>query len=321
MSFLDVSGISRKEQGNYIVKDVSFNQKKFKKIAIAGATGSGKTTLLKMIAGLIQLNAGTILFEDERVKGPEELLLPGHQGIAYLSQYFELSNHYRVEEVLAMANQLMAEEAALIYDICRISDFLKRGTHQLSGGEKQRIALATLLVSKPRLLLLDEPYSNLDMLHKNILKKVIRDVGKQLGITSILVSHDPLDTLSWANAIFILNNGQLIQQGTPDEVYRQPVNEYAAALFGKYNLISPVLAKTFAAFVNMEEKINRFIRPENFKLVKEGEGVRGKVSKVSFMGSYFETAIRIGETTIIVTTDQRKITKGDTVYVSLQLDD
>ncbi|HZH64220.1 MAG TPA: ATP-binding cassette domain-containing protein, partial [Flavisolibacter sp.] len=95
MTLLEVSGVSRSEEEEPAVKEVSFTQQQFQKIAIAGATGSGKTTLLKLIAGLVQLTSGTILFEGTIVKGPEERLLPGHPGIAYLSQHFELRNHYR----------------------------------------------------------------------------------------------------------------------------------------------------------------------------------------------------------------------------------
>ncbi|MBD0295148.1 MAG: ATP-binding cassette domain-containing protein, partial [Flavisolibacter sp.] len=160
MSLLQVSNISRQEEGIYVLKNISFGQHPFQNIAIAGATGSGKTTLLKTIAGLVQPTQGTVWFEDERVEGPDEKLLPGHPRIAYLSQHFELLHHYRVEEIIQMANQLSDEEAYVICEVCRISNLVKRWTHQLSGGEKQRIALARLLVSSPRLLLLDEPFSN-----------------------------------------------------------------------------------------------------------------------------------------------------------------
>src|SRR5205807_866641 len=142
MSFLHVSGVCRQEQGTYLLKDISFIQQEYQKLAIAGATGSGKTTLLKVIAGLTQPQDGEVLFKGTRIKGPEEKLMPGHPDIAYLSQHFELRNHYRVEEILQMANQLEDETADSIYKVCRIDHLLKRWTHQLSGGERQRIALA-----------------------------------------------------------------------------------------------------------------------------------------------------------------------------------
>src|SRR5258706_9094063 len=177
MAFLNVSGISKKEGQWFSVKDINFVQEQFQKIAIAGETGSGKTTLLKMIAGLMQPDAGEIVFKGEKVLGPYEKLIPGHRRIAYLSQHFELRNNYRVEEELESKNLLTDKEADEIYSVCRIRHLLKRKTDQLSGGERQRIVLARLLTSSPELLLLDEPFSNLDAIHKNIIKSVIYDIG------------------------------------------------------------------------------------------------------------------------------------------------
>jgi iron(III) transport system ATP-binding protein len=318
MSLLRVAGISRQEEGTYLVKNISFTQQPLQKVAIAGATGSGKTTLLKMIAGLVQPHAGSVVFEGVRVEGPEEKLMPGHPGIAYLSQHFELRNHYRVEELLAMANQLTEENAALIYEVCRIDHLLKRWTHQLSGGEKQRIALARLLVTAPRLLLLDEPYSNLDAIHKNILKSVIQGISEELKITILLVSHDPLDTLSWADEMLVVKEGQIVQQGTPEEVYREPVNEYAAALFGKYNVLTPSLAKAFSVFADIEmNRINSFARPQDFALVPDaGRGLKAEVKRVGFMGSFYEIELAVSGNKIVVNTSNAGIKKGDKVYVS-----
>ena len=254
MALLTVSGITKKEKENYTVKNISFAQQPLQKIAIAGETGSGKTTLLKMIAGLVQPDAGEILFEQERVVGPYEKLLPGHPRIAYLSQYFELRNNYRVEEELECKNLLSDEEANDLYAICRIQHLLKRKTDQLSGGEKQRIALARLLTTSPGLLLLDEPFSNLDTVHKRIIKSVIHDIGEKLKITCILVSHDALDILSWAETILVMKDGLVIQQDAPEQVYKQPVNEYCAGLFGDYNLISLNHAKAFVSMTRYSIK-------------------------------------------------------------------
>ncbi|HEY6505584.1 MAG TPA: ATP-binding cassette domain-containing protein, partial [Chitinophagaceae bacterium] len=167
MFFLKVNDTSRQEKEIFSVKNVSFSQRSFEKIAIAGETGSGKTTLLKMIAGLIQPTAGEILFENKKVIGPNDQLIPGHPAIAYLSQHFELLNNYWVHEILEMANKLNENEATGIFRVCQVEHLLNRRTNQLSGGEKQRIALARLLITSPRLLLLDEPFSNLDIIHKN----------------------------------------------------------------------------------------------------------------------------------------------------------
>src|SRR5687767_587781 len=267
MALLTVSGLSKSEKGKFIVKGINFTQQSFQKIAIAGETGSGKTTLLKMIAGLIQPDTGEMLFENKRVVGPYEKLIPGHPGIAYLSQHFELRNNYRVEEELEAVNKLTDQEANELYSICRIEHLLKRKTDQLSGGERQRIVLARLLSAFPKLLLLDEPFSNLDAVHKSIIKSVINDISLKLKVTCIMVSHDALDILSWADRILVMKDGELIQEGTPEHIYQQPVNEYCAGLFGEYNLIHSNHSNIFAAIpaINLNGK-QLLIRPEHFSI-------------------------------------------------------
>lgn len=319
MNLLKLSGICRKEEGNFTVNDISFEQKSFEKIAIAGATGSGKTTLLKMIAGLLQPSSGTIFFEGSRVKGPEEKLMEGHPRIAYLSQHFELRNNYRVEEILEMANRLTEEEAAIVYKACRVTHLLKRWTRQLSGGERQRIALARSLVTAPGLLLLDEPYSNLDALHKNLLKSVINDISETLNITCIIVSHDPVDLLSWADEIIVLREGIMVQKAPAKEIYREPVDEYTAALFGKYNRLHPALAKAFSTYADIEmNRINSFVRPEGFILVPgEDRGLKGEIKQVRFMGSYYELEILVLGHVIVVNTNKDSFKTGNSVLVSL----
>jgi len=223
--------------------DSIFTLKKNQRLAIAGETGSGKSTLLKMIAGLAAPKQGSVFFEGIKVAPPQERLIPGQPGIAYLSQHFELWHNYRVAEVLEYSNDLGAVEAEDLYRLCHIDHLLGRRTDQLSGGERQRIALARLLVRPPRLLLLDEPFSNLDMVHKRTLKKVIRNIAEKFDITTILVSHDPYDTLTWADKLIVLQEGRIVQQGPPREVYQQPLNEYIAALLGEYTLANGVFIR------------------------------------------------------------------------------
>ncbi|HYC87430.1 MAG TPA: ATP-binding cassette domain-containing protein, partial [Chryseosolibacter sp.] len=142
MVLLNVSGVSKNgTDGEMVLDHVSFRQQPLQKLAIAGETGSGKTTLLKIIAGLAQPDAGHVLFENARVAGPDEKLVPGHPHIAYLSQHFELPKFLRVEQVLEYANNFVDDEAQTLFEICEISHLLQRKTADLSGGEAQRIAL------------------------------------------------------------------------------------------------------------------------------------------------------------------------------------
>jgi iron(III) transport system ATP-binding protein len=314
MSLLNVSGISKKQGEDYLLKNINFIQEASQRIAIAGSTGSGKTTLLKIIAGLIQPDEGEVLFEGTRVKGPLEKLLPGHPQIAYLSQHFELRNNYRVEELLQMASKLSEADAKLVYEVCRIDRLLTRWSDELSGGERQRISFARALVASPKLLLLDEPFSNLDAIHRSILKSVINDVEERLNTTCILVSHDPVDLLSWADEIIVINQGKIIQRDSAEEVYRSPVNEYAAALFGKYNAVSPALVQLFPSLQNATK---RFIRAGDFQVGFETNGVEGRIISVSFMGGFYEMEIAVPGSQLIIT-HANSFRKGDVVYISLK---
>ena len=323
MAFLDVSGISVIEEGTVILEDINVSVLEHQKIAIAGETGSGKSTLLQTIAGLVQPAIGQVLYQGKKVIGPHDKLVPGHQDIAYLSQQFELPRSLRVEQVLRYANTLSEEEAETLYDVCRISHLLQRRTDHLSGGERQRIALARLLTSSPRLLLLDEPYSNLDMGHKAILKSVVRDIGEELNITCTLISHDPLDTLSWADEILVMKDGQVLQQGTPVQIYQQPANAYIAGLFGNYNLLGPAEAKALSKLPGIVcNGKSMLLRPEHIRLVAdESQGIAGKVRQVNFFGSYSEMEVLLPEATIKVKASESKAAKGDTVYIAVAPED
>ncbi|MBN8787087.1 MAG: ABC transporter ATP-binding protein [Terrimonas sp.] len=315
MDFLKISEVNRKDELGFEIKNINLSVAQFSKTAIAGATGSGKSTLLKIIGGLAHADSGVVLFRGEKVLSPIETLIPGHKSIAYLSQYFELRNNYRVEEVLSYGNTLEEDEAQNIYTICRIDHLLKRWTNQISGGERQRIALAKLLVSSPQLLLLDEPFSNLDFTHKTILKSVIEDIRKRLQLTCILVSHDPQDVLSWADNILIIQNGAVIQQGSPEEIYKRPVNEYAAGLFGKYILLPGSVIN-----YTVPDGKNLFVRSSQCTVNgTQKPMLKGVVKKVLFAGDYYDVDIAINQHIVTIKTETDNLNVDQQVTVSIQI--
>lgn len=318
MDWLTVRGLSKLEKGNYTVKDISFTQQPSQRIAIAGETGSGKTTLLKMMAGLAQPDAGEVIFENKRVEGPFEKLLPGHPAIGYLSQHFELRNNYRVEEELESKNKLPEEEAYKLYRLCRIEHLLKRKTDQLSGGERQRIALARILTTSPKLLLLDEPFSNLDAVHKGIIKSVINDLEQHLQLTCTMVLHDPLDILPWADTILVMQHGKIIQQGTPEQIYNQPVNEYCAGLFGEYNLLNKKNMEELDTPAVPFNRAELIVRPEQLRISdKDENGINAMIKEVLFWGSFYTLDVVTGDQQLRIKTNYNHFTVGDNVRISL----
>ncbi|MBY0436174.1 MAG: ABC transporter ATP-binding protein [Cyclobacteriaceae bacterium] len=311
MYFLSVQKVSKRHEKGPVLKNVSLTLLENQKLAIAGETGSGKTTLLRIIAGLEQPDSGEVLFQNEKVIGPHNTLVPGHPHIAYLPQHFELQKSLRVEQILAYSNNLSSRQASKLFGLCRIGKLLKRKTNELSGGEKQRIALCRLLIGSPKLLLLDEPFSNLDRIVKTTLKEVLDEIRKSLSISVILVSHDPDDTLPWADEIIVLKSGKIVQKGTAYEMYEKPVNKYVAGLFGSYTVITPALCKAFK--LRTSKKL-RIMRPHHFAIAHKA-GIKGIVKNISYFGTHVEYTVSKGKEEIVLRSEiAHGVATGSTIF-------
>lgn len=277
------------------------------RLAIIGETGSGKTTLMKALAGLVDLSAGTVLFEGKRVSGPSEVLLPGHPSISYLSQSVVLRNHYRVMDLLERHSIQPLSDDWTLAKMCRIDHLMERKTDELSGGERQRIGLAIELSKKPTVLLLDEPFSNLDIGHRNILRGVLDDLHAQMGLTVGIVSHNPSEILGWADRILVMHKGHCLQVGTPQEIYLKPSNGYTAQLLGPFNVHPD---STDHAFM--------IIRPERLSFSPPGLRLtEGTIEKVEYEGIDYLYQVRSNENILYVRSFDRTVGVGDraTIFV------
>ncbi len=294
MNILEVKDLQSDELlGGFALENISFTIPVGKKVALMGQTGSGKSTLLKTIAGFIQHKGGAIYFDGKKVLGPNYQLVAGEKGIAYLSQYFELRNNYRMEELFDYANEeFTKEQAHHLFEICNVNYLQKRKSVELSGGEKQRVALARLLLTKPKLLILDEPFSNLDNIHKSILKNVLNTIAHEVDITCLLCSHDASDVLPWADELIILDQGKIIQQNTAKEVYTHPSNDLVAGLLGDYCTLTSSVQKTFGV-ANL-----KYFRPNNFSIHAQGK-FSGVVKNCLYYGSYYKLEVEFEETIFI----------------------
>lgn len=297
---LFVDHLYLKLNGSYILKDISLKVPAGSKVAIAGETGSGKSTLLKALAGLIDLDSGTILLDNEQVTGPAFNLVPGHPAVGFLNQSHDLPRALRVEQVLEYNRKIAENQAVRIFKVCRIHHLLARRTNELSGGERQRIALALLLLRSPEILLLDEPFSNLDLPHKRILHEVITHATTDLGVTTLMVSHEPDDILPWADSILLMKNGAVIQQGTPFEVYNQPESVYAAGLLGRYSVLEPEQAKVVAS-----GESQRIFRPRQLRLVPVTNTSQcGIITNRFYFGSHFEYEVSFPDFSVLATSSR-----------------
>lgn len=285
MGWLNVDNINKRILSEPILNGVNFSMESGEKLAIMGETGSGKSSLLKIISGLMQADSGSVFFENKRVPGPLETLIPGHPSIAYLSQYSELRPNFYINELLSYANLLPEKEAFEIYRLCEIDHLLQRKSTELSGGEKQRVALARLLSTKPKLLVLDEPFSHLDLPHKITIKKVLENSALALGFSTLMVSHDASDVLPWASRLLMLKNGKILEEGHPKDLYGMPAFDYTAKMTGLVNWVSNEDIQIMCPTKQLKKDCYYFIRPEHIKISKnENNGVTAKVVSNAFGG-------------------------------------
>ena len=322
-AIIEVKNLQLTMAGNTAVDGISHVFQLNKNIGIVGETGSGKSSLLRLIAGLEQPNEGTIFFKKERVLGANEKLIPGHPKIAYLSQHYELRNNYRIEEILSYNNLIEDEVAISIYKLCEIDHLYKRWSDELSGGEKQRVALASLLTQEPEVLLLDEPFSNLDVIHKRKLLSLLRNIQSVKGVSFITVSHDVQDILSWSDEILIMKHGKIIQSGTPNNLYHQPVNEYCAALLGDYQLVS-TKNQSFSylnQITTSDQGKSLFIRPSYFKVTNNhANTLKGTIKNIEFFGNYFLVEVMVNDMNIKISTTIQTNTIGEEVFLTSTID-
>ena len=291
VELLRLKQIVKNEDNRKILDNINLLIEPFSKTALIGETGSGKSTLMKIMAGLVQPSSGEAIFEQKRIEGPNEVLIPGHKKIGYLSQHFELLNNYRVEELLDMANKMEQDEADEIYQLCKIEHLLNRKTNAISGGERQRIALARVLVGKPKLLLLDEPFTNLDLSNNKIINGIINELCESRKTTVVLVSHDPANILSWADQIIVLQEGKMIQSGSPEDIYFKPVNTYTAGLLGDYNCIE----KNSPLRTALNLPANRmYFRTEEFTTIEKDNNVlHATIEQKLFYGNHYKLKLNI----------------------------
>lgn len=283
-SFLKVNNVSKIYQHNTILHDVIFELEQNKNVAIVGVSGSGKTSLLKIISGHLQTTEGEVFFEGKKVVGPLEKLLPGHNSIGYLSQHYELNNNYIVKDLLLFREKISIQKIEELFEICKVNHLLNRKTNELSGGEKQRIALCKILINQPKLLVLDEPFSNLDLWHSNILKLVLQHLQQELKITIVLASHNPLDTLNWAHEIIVLQQGKIVQKANPETIFFKPVNEYVASLFANYTNLQTLLQLPNFCIA----------RPSQISLQNPSNStLHGIIKAINFFGNYYEIEVEV----------------------------
>lgn len=225
-----------------VFEDFSFELAPGEVAAVIGLSGSGKSTLLKIIAGQIQWETGQVIWDSKELLGPADKLIPVQENISLVSQEFDLRPFITVLENVYddIKGDPEREKKALRW-IKRLGmyEYAHTKVNHLSGGQKQRVALARALVSKPKILLFDEPFSNLDPIHKNDLSEILYKGLKETGKSAVFTFHDPKDAFNLSDVIWVLDRGKWIQKGQAIDLYQRPKNSKVARLLGTASFISP----------------------------------------------------------------------------------
>lgn len=306
MKLLKVDSIGARYDGNDedVVKNISFTLDEGEVLVIFGKSGSGKTTLLKTIAGLIQPQTGQILIEGEVLEGPKDKLVPGHEEIKLVFQDFHLKSKMTVAEnihytLLAYEEEYRKQRVEELIDLCGLREVAQSFPEHISGGQKQRLALARALANEPKLLLMDEPFSNLDSITKGILFQEIKSIVRKTETSVIFVSHDARDALSFANKILVMESGEMSQFDNPNEIYNRPNSKSVAMLFGDLNKIE-----------------SEYYRLESTIISDDGQ-YKGIVSEVMYFGSHQLLLINCDNTIIKAFDFENQYKIGDSIKLKV----
>lgn len=283
---LDIQNISFSYTESPVIKNISFSIEKGQNISIIGESGCGKSTLLKLIYGLYDLDEGKIFYEGKPVLGPKFNLIPGMPYMKYLAQDFDLSPYETVAENVgkflsngfANMKKLRVQE---LLEMVEMDQFSNVKTKFLSGGQQQRVALVRVLALEPEVILLDEPFSQIDAFRKNALRRNLFRYLKQKGITCIIATHDSTDALSFADQAIVMRNGEVLVKYDPAKIYEDPQIKYVASLFGEVNEIPTHLLLSYE-----DENHKTLVYPHQFKMVSESR-LMVKIRRTYFRGSHY----------------------------------
>lgn len=314
-------------------------------LAILGPSGCGKTTLLQMIAGLEKADKGYINVAGQIFSSAQDkyFLSPEKRQVAMVFQKYALWPHYNVYQNIAyplkirrLCKKNINKEVKKALQIVQLENKELRYPHELSGGEQQRVALARALVMKPKLLLLDEPLSNLDAKLREEMQKEIRRIQKSINLSLIHVTHDQNEAMGIADRLAVMKDGKIIQIGSPREIYEEPVNEFVAQFFGSSNLIETRIKKSKKGrylessdgfIINdidldlyNDKMLTLSIRPEDIEINHHGK-CRGRIMEKTYRGNLIDYAVGVGSNRKLLhiqTNKQKHYKEGEEISFSLQ---
>ncbi|CAM2794716.1 ABC transporter ATP-binding protein [Hathewaya histolytica] len=309
--YLQIDKLSKTFENKRVLDNLTLNIEKGEILCLLGPSGCGKTTALKLIGGFLKEDYGNVKIDGEDILS----LPPEKRPVSTVFQSYALFPHMTVIENVIYGLKFKGynkkdaiKHGEQYLEIVGLLPYKNKKIYELSGGQQQRVALIRAIIIKPKVLLLDEPLSNLDAKLRVKMREEIKEIQRKFNITMIFVTHDQEEALSIGDKIAIMNKGKLEQMGTPQEIYNNPKNLFVLDFIGNSNVIS-----------NNEGKI-QFIRPEHIIILKDSKGIKGKVLSRMFMGSYIMYTIdtEIGKLNVKETNLEEQILSIDeNVYLKI----
>lgn len=329
----------------YIVRDCSLTVYEGEFLTVLGPSGCGKTTILRMISGLESVTDGKVFLDGEDVTDVDASKRPVHT----VFQNFALFPHMTIFDNVAYGLKMKKVDkeeiktlVSEILELVQLSGYEKRKPSQLSGGEQQRVALARGLINKPKVLLLDEPLSSLDLKLKKQMQVELKRLQKKLGITFIYVTHAQDEALTMSDRIIIFKDGKIEQEGKPQDIYKRPNSLFVADFIGDSNILNGMIVKTTDLYVTVSlddvnfvkvrtdgfeigEKVKLIVRPEGVNVLKKktNKAVEVKVRDVIYNGSFVRLIVMFGRKELKINLDSEDLDyeKGDFVYLEFDADE
>lgn len=266
MAFLNIKKINKSFGRVVACKNIDLQAEKGEIIVVAGESGSGKSTLLKILAGFEKQDNGQIILDNIVLNDGITFVKPNKRNISLVFQDYSLFPHFTIKKNIQYALKNKNEYKHYL-SLLKLNHLKERLPNEISGGQRQRVALIRAIASKPKLILMDEPFSSLDRLTKEETRKSFKETLNKLSMTAIIVSHDIEDAYALADKMFILKEGEIIDSGKVEDIYKNPKSEYSAALLGEINIIE----KANYSIFGIKSDSNRIIvRAEDVSFQEDG---------------------------------------------------
>ncbi len=305
-----LEGVFKSYDGEQVLKgiDLEIGDKEF--VTLLGPSGCGKTTTLRIIGGFETPDSGNVYFDGKAIND----MPPHKRPVNTVFQKYALFPHLNVYENIAFGPRLrgmekkeLHEKVTKMLEIVNLRGFERRSISTLSGGQQQRVAIARALINEPRVLLLDEPLGALDLKLRKDMQMELKNIQQRTGITFVYVTHDQEEALSMSDTVVVMDNGEIQQIGSPQDIYNEPENAFVADFIGESNIVDGIMLEDyFVSFSGKKfrcldrgfgknEPVDIVVRPEDVDVVSEERGMlTGVVTSVTFKGVHYEIIVDIG---------------------------